>query len=214
MEVDNKRIDIEIQVEKEKDYPERTLYYCADLYTSHLQSGKGNEYGNAPQTIIISIINFILFADCGEHVSRFSMLEETRHSQLTDKMKLVYYELPKLPEPTGPKDRLTLWLSLFKARTEDDLAKLESMGVPVIQEAIETYHSVVASEEFQELERQRRIAERDYQHDIAVAERKIETKYQSIIAKERAEREKERAEREALERKIQLLEAQIEKEKR
>jgi hypothetical protein len=55
-------------------------------------------------------------------------------------------------------DELKLWLSLFKAETEEDLEKIQSLGVPVMERAIGAYRHITATDEFRELERQRHYA--------------------------------------------------------
>ena len=187
MMVDNQRVDLEIQVNNEGDYPERSLYYWARDYSSAL--GQGVKYSALPRTIIISILAFPLF-DCPEFHSEFQPLEATRHTPLTDRMSLHYFELPKLPEEVGPDDVLKLWLSLFKAETEEELAKIDAMGVPVIQDAIKAYHTVSATEEFREIERMRHFAEANrvsslgYARDEGRAEgyREAEEKWQGVVA--------------------------------
>jgi predicted transposase/invertase (TIGR01784 family) len=155
MTVDDQRVDLEIQVSNEGDYPERSLYYWAREYSSTL--GEGGEYSDLPRAIVVSILAFKLF-DCAEFHSEFRPLEVTRHTLLTDRMALHYFELPKLPETVSPDDELKLWLSLFKAETEEELSKLNEMGVSVIQEAISAYRKVTATDEFKELERMRHYA--------------------------------------------------------
>jgi len=59
LEVDEKAIDVEIQIDDEKNYRERSLYYWSDLFINAL--GKGQDYGNLPQTILINILDFNLF---------------------------------------------------------------------------------------------------------------------------------------------------------
>jgi predicted transposase/invertase (TIGR01784 family) len=62
-------------------------------------------------------------------------------------------------------------LTLFKANTEEELAKIKSMEVPVMEQAIKAYHQegnlhpagsvevqITADPEFRELERMREIA--------------------------------------------------------
>jgi len=155
MTIDGQRVDLEIQVSNEGDYPERSLYYWAREYSSVL--GEGGAYSDLPRVIVISILAFKLF-DCAEFHSEFQPLEVARHTPLTDRMSLHYFELPKLPEEVRPDDELKLWLSLFKAETEEELSKLNAMGVPVIQDAINAYHKVTATDEFRELEKQRHYA--------------------------------------------------------
>jgi len=116
MTVDGQRVDLEIQVSDEGDYPERALYYWAREYSTALP--EGGKFVNLPRTIVISIIDFDLI-DCSEYHSEFRPLETTRHTLLTDKMSLHFFELRKLPTEINADNLLLLWLSLFKAETED-----------------------------------------------------------------------------------------------
>ncbi len=152
MTVDGQKVDLEIQVADEGDYPERSLYYWAREYSTAL--GEGGHYAELPRTIIISIVTFPLF-DCAEFHSEFQPLEVTRHTPLTDKQVLHYFELTKLPEIVNADDGLKLWLSLFKAETEEEIAKIEAMEVSTMQEAIGAYRHIAATDEFKEIERLR-----------------------------------------------------------
>jgi hypothetical protein len=69
--------------------------------------------------------------DCGEYHSEFQALETTRHTPLTDKMVLHFYELNRLPNKVTSGDMRLMWLSLFKADTKEEMAKIEAMGVLV-----------------------------------------------------------------------------------
>lgn len=59
--VDNRLVNVEIQVKNDVDYRDRTLFYWAKLYTSELKSGE--DYSELKQTITINIINFICFPE-------------------------------------------------------------------------------------------------------------------------------------------------------
>jgi len=155
MTVNGQRVDLEIQVKNEGDYPERTLFNWARLYSTALPAG--GAYIDLPRTVIISIINFDLF-ECDEYYSEFQALEVARHTPLTEKMALYFYELNKLPEEVSSENMRLLWLTLFKADTEEELAKIESMEVPAMEEAIRAYHQITADPEFRELERLREMA--------------------------------------------------------
>ena len=186
MTVDDQRVDLELQVHNEGDYPERSLYYWAREYSTAL--GEGEEYSTLPRTIIISIVAFKLF-ECEEFHSVFKPLEITRHTLLTDRMVLIYFELlklPKLQEVISSKDELKLWLTLFNVETEEELAKIEALGVPVMEQAIEAYRKVSTTEEFRELERQRHYAEHNKASALGHARRegaKAEReKWQVVVA--------------------------------
>ena len=172
MRVNGQRVDIEIQVNNEGDYPERVMYYWAREFSSALPAGQ--QYSSLPRTIIISITNFSLFKDCEEFHSHFQLMETTRHTLLSDKMGFHFFELPKLPEqPEGDEaDMLHLWLSLFKADTAEEMEKIKGMEVPVMSEAIKAYYSVTASEEFREVERLREKARHDEAQALYHAEQK------------------------------------------
>jgi predicted transposase/invertase (TIGR01784 family) len=91
---------------------------------------------------------------------------------LTDKQVLHYFELPKLPEIVNADDELKLWLALFKAKTEEDLAKIEALEVTVMQEAIGAYRQVSSTGEFREIERLRSLARHNEASALSHAESK------------------------------------------
>ena len=158
MTVNNQQIDLEVQISNEGDYPERVMLYWAREFSTALPAGQS--YSKLPRTMVISIINFNLF-DCTEFHSFFQPLEVTRHTLLSDKMGFHFFELRKLPDDVSEKDDLLLWLSLFKAETEEDLEKIKNMGVPTMEQAINAYYTITASPEFREIERLREKARHD-----------------------------------------------------
>ena len=113
-----------------------------------------------PRTIVISIIDFILL-ECEEYHSFFQPLEVTRHTLLSDKMGFHFFELPKLPADVSEDNMLLLWLSLFRAETEEELEKIKEMEAPVMSQAINAYYTITASSEFREKERLRAKARHD-----------------------------------------------------
>jgi predicted transposase/invertase (TIGR01784 family) len=155
MVVDGQRVDLEIQVRDEGDYPERVLFHWAREYSTALP--EGGDYVDLPRTVIISIISFNQF-ECAQYHSEFLPLEAARHELLSDKMSLHFFELRKLPEFVTDKNKLELWLKLFKAETEEELAVIKAMEVPEMEQAINAYHKITATPEFRELERMRSIA--------------------------------------------------------
>ena len=170
MEIDKQRVDLEIQVDNDGgSFPERTLYYWAREYSTALPTS-GN-YTELPRTVIISIVGFKLFP-CDEYHSEYQALEVTRQTPLSDKFVLKYFELPKLPSTVTVDNGLELWLSLFKAKTEQDLADIESLGVEEMSEAITAYRQITVTPEFQEAERLRSKARHDEAQALYNAERK------------------------------------------
>lgn len=158
MVVNGQLVDLEIQVANEGDYPDRVMLYWAKSFAASLPAGES--YAMLPRTIIISIIDFNLFA-CEEFHSFFQPLEVTRHTLLSDKMGFHFYELRKLPDEVSKADDLRLWLSLFRAETEEDLEKIQKLGVPMMDQAINAYYRITGSPEFREVERLREKARHD-----------------------------------------------------
>ena len=72
----------------------------------------------------------------------------------------------------GDKDMLLLWLSLFKASTEDELKQIQELEVPVMNQAINAYYTITASSEFRERERLYEKARHDEAQALYHAEQK------------------------------------------
>ena len=179
MTVDGQRVDLELQVRNEGDYPERVLFYWAKEYAAALPSGK--DYIDLPRTIIISIIDFTLF-DCAEFHSEFQPLEVTRHERLSDKMALHFFELKKLPKEINAHNKLLLWLSLFKAETEEDLKKIKLLEEPVMEQAINAYYTITAESEFRERERLWEKARHNEASALRHAREEERQRWQDVIA--------------------------------
>jgi len=199
MIVNGQRVDLEIQVNNEGDYPVRSLFYWARNFSTTI--GEGDNYSQLPRTILLSIVCFSLFK-CIEFHSEYQVLEVTRQTRLTDKMCLHYYELTKLPKELNSVYGTELWLNLFKADTEEELAKIEALEVPIMNQAIGAYRQVTASPEFNEIERLRSKARHDEAQALRKArldgeelgEQRSDKKWEGVITK----KETEIAEKEAI----------------
>jgi len=151
MLVDDRKVNLEIQVQDKGNYPERSMFHWARIYSSSLPSG--DDYSSLPKTIVISILGFTQF-DCADVHSEFAPLEVKRHELLSDKMSFHFFELPKMPDidSLDTNSEKDLWLALFNARTEEELEKLVSDGGEVMGQAVEAYRSITATEKFRHLE--------------------------------------------------------------
>jgi hypothetical protein len=109
-------------------------------------------------------------------------------------MSMHFFELGKLPKELDPTDELQLWLSLFNAKTEEDLAKIEAMEVPIMRDAVGAYRQVTATDEFRELERIRSRSRHNEASALYNAECRGESrgeqrereKWQTVIAEKEA----------------------------
>ena len=126
MMVNGQKVDLELQIADQGNYPERSLFYWAREYSTGIDEGQN--YALLPRTIVISILGFNQFPDPDKFYHEFQCLEITTHEALTDKMVLQFYELKKLPPLSSTDNGKDLWLKLFNAETEEELTKIEEMG--------------------------------------------------------------------------------------
>jgi len=184
MTVNGQKLDLELQIADEGNYPERSLFYWAREYSTGIDEGQN--YALLPRTIVISILGFNQFPDPEKFHHEFQCLEVTTHEPLTDKMVLQFYELKKLAPLSDADSGRDLWLKLFNAETEEELTKIEEMGVSFMSEAIMAYRHVAASPEFREMERVRSKARHDEAQAIYNAELKMREQrdehWQGIVA--------------------------------
>ena len=158
MDVNMRQVDVEVQVADEGNFRERVLYYGARLCTGALKAGE--DYAELRPTILISLLGFNLF-ECTGYRSCFGVFEADRRECLSDKLVWHFYELRKVPEALDKDDALCLWLALFKANTEEDLAQIEALGVPVMNQAISAFRALAKSDEFRRAEEMREMARKE-----------------------------------------------------
>jgi len=144
LDVDGRIVNIEMQVNRETDFKERTLFYWSKLYSEELRTGE--EYGELKQTICINIINFDLF-DCEDYHSRFKVLETERHEVLTEKFAIHFFELKKLSKFKKNR-RMEDWLNLINAETEGDLMAIQqTTQIPEVKDTIVMLRQLSADEQ-------------------------------------------------------------------
>lgn len=143
LDVDGRIVNIEMQVNFEPDFKERTLFYWSKLYSEELKAGE--EYGELKQTICINIINFDLFS-CENYHSSFKVLESERGELLTDKFSIHFFELKKLSKFKKNK-RMEDWLNLINAETEGDLMAIQqTTTIPEVKDTIVMLRQLSADE--------------------------------------------------------------------
>ena len=91
-----------------------------------------------------------------------------------------------MPKEVTKDDELKLWLSLFNAKTEEELKQIEALEVPIMSQAIVAYRSVTADEKFKELERLRSRARHNEAsalgHARRMGYREADEKWQGVVA--------------------------------
>ena len=208
MKINDELVSLEIQALNRGNYPERTLYYWAREFSSSLPAGK--DYDTLPKVIVINIVDFVLFKGL-DVCSKFMPLEVSTYEELTDKMVLYYFELPKLKN-FSKSDELSLWLALFDANTEEDLEKLLKLEVDFVNEAVEEYRNITADEKFREIQRKREMQINDEANALSYARKLEREKWLVIVAeKDEALLKKEAEKKEALLKKDREIELLLEK---
>jgi predicted transposase/invertase (TIGR01784 family) len=183
MMVDEKLIDLEVQVVNRGDYKERSLFNWASMFSSALPVG--GRYADLPQVVVISILDFKLFK-CENYHSQFQVLETSRGELLSDKLALHYIEVGKLPKTVSGFELL---LSLFRARTVEDLELLKESEVPIMSEVIETYWEVTGDAKFREIARLREQARHDEASALGHEREKVEKKWQRMMKRVTTEKD-------------------------
>ena len=132
------KVNIEVQVATQEYFGKRSLYYWARLYNS-LKSG--DEYENLKRTVVISILDFILFEDEAEAKnwhSCFGVYDKKTGKRLTEDLEMHFIELPKWKIYKDIKDMNSLewWTSYFDKKTNAEEMEGIAMYAPMVGEAI------------------------------------------------------------------------------
>ena len=144
IKVDDMIVNIEMQVNYEYYFNDRTLFYWSKLYSGELMDGE--EYDKLRQTICINIVNFNLFKSDDYH-SHFKIMEKTRHEVLTEKFAIHFFELKKINKRRNKK-RMEDWLDLINAETEGDLMDIQKeTSIPEVKEVIFKLRELSADEQ-------------------------------------------------------------------
>ncbi len=152
LKLKTKLINIEIQVNSESDYRDRTLFYWAKLYTSELKSGE--PYGNLKQTIAINILNFNMFESKNYHTEVVAAIKETNEI-FSDKFSIHFFELRKVGKKVNPNNRRELWIQFINADSEEEFKMLAETKVPTIEKAVKVILDMSEDTKIREMARQR-----------------------------------------------------------
>lgn len=119
---DGKKVDIEMQMNPEKGFRSRILYYWARLHQSQLK--KSDRYADIFPTYSISILNFVEFIEDPKKIhSVFKIKEVEKNYPFCDDLELHFLELKKydqwkinLPsekERSKKENSILNWVSFF-----------------------------------------------------------------------------------------------------
>ncbi len=155
----NVQVDIEIQIEDQKDMMKRSIYYVSKLFSS--QIGSGEQYAELGRAIALSFIDFKIFTDeRWHHRGRFFDVEDK--TEMTDCMELNFVELKKLMHKIDPSDDIgMLWAKFLNAESEEELSMLKTTSNS-LGKAVEKVHVVSADSALRYEYDMKEKASRDY----------------------------------------------------
>ena len=158
MEVDDRIINVEMQIKKLTDYRERVLFYWSKLYAKDLRESES--YKSLKQTISINVLDYKMF-DCEECHSVFMLRETNRGELLTDKCRFDFLELPKADSDSRQVKRLKRWLKFFNLKSEEDAEMIAQANDTVMNKAVFILKKMSADDKIREAARIRERALHD-----------------------------------------------------
>lgn len=184
LQVDDRLVNVEIQMKNYEDFRDRTLFYWAKLYSSELKSGES--YLDLKQTITINIVNFNMFEGNKYHTEVAAIIKGT-DEVFSDKFCMHFFELKKIGKVPNPADRKELWLQFINADNEEDFEMINQTNVPIMQKAVQVIYDMSEDTRVREIARLREKAMHEEASLIHGAEEKGREKERAeIVDKMRA----------------------------
>jgi predicted transposase/invertase (TIGR01784 family) len=159
---------IELQVTKEFNYIKRSFYYATNLVSQSLKIG--DAYQETPPVVQINILDFSLFEDKNQVVSRF-FLKDQKERILSQDFQMIYLELPKFDKVhvDDLDSKEELWLFLLKNITQ--LSEGDRMKVlnrlPNLENAFHILKHYESDPEKQRQVREQIMSDRNYAYELA-----------------------------------------------
>ena len=154
----NTRINLEMQVANEYNWPERSLSY---LCRSFDQLYRGQKYEEVLPVIHIGFLNFTLHPKAPEFYATYQMLNIRNHLVYSDKFILSVVNLNQIEMATDEdkSHNIDYWAYIFKAKTWEEIQMLAKDN-EYLQEAAESLYVANADEIVRQQCRAREDAER------------------------------------------------------
>ncbi len=142
------RINLEIQVGRQRKMPKRTLLYWSGLYEA--QAMAGMDCGQPKRTITINIVNFVMLPSTARYHTSYHVNEDEERFELTNALGIYLIELPRFRRSyrhdlgAAAKDRLGRWLLLLDAAKNMQIRKALE-GIAMVDSAMD--HALRVCEE-------------------------------------------------------------------
>lgn len=186
---------IELQVESQDDYPERSQYYSSLAIARQLK--KGWEYGKVMPVVFIGVLAFDLF-DNADYLSHHKILNTKTHQHALKHLEFHFIELKKFNKTLEELDDTIIdkWIYLLKNASDLNTIPKQLKSPIVLQEAMEVLEEGNMTPE--ELAAYDRLidAERVAKSIKKTREKKLRQKFEKIA--ENREKKGRQAEKEAM----------------
>lgn len=168
-------INIEIQIDRDGSYANRSLYYWARSYTRQLGSGEG--YDTLNPAICINLLGFEIFPELPGYHSCFQVTEVDRPEYvMSEHLQIHFIELPKnqLESTDEVKDALDRWCYYFEheGSIEEETMKVLLRENEAISKAHRVYREFTADAELMDIAEAREKWRKDVNTRLASAEQR------------------------------------------
>ena len=171
--LNDKIVDVEIQVRNNHDTEQRTLFYWARLYCSEIK--KGNHYNALRPAVTLNLLDYTLFPDREGYSAMVIPTFADTKQEFCRYQEMHFIELSKVKFPvdkteTNAKiERKVQWLLFLNAKTEEDLIMLHDLNDPDVCRIIDAYNAMCEDAEFSRKALNREMAVYDYNSGMAYA---------------------------------------------
>lgn len=168
-------INIEIQIDRDGSYANRSLYYWARSYTRQLGSGEG--YDTLNPAICINLLGFEIFPELPGYHSCFQVTEVDRPEYvMSEHLQIHFIELPKnqLESTDEVQNALDRWCYYFEheGSIEEESMKVLLRENEAIRKAHKVYREFTANAELMDIAEAREKWRKDVNTRLASAEQR------------------------------------------
>jgi predicted transposase/invertase (TIGR01784 family) len=145
----NTIINLEMQVENNRDWPERSISYLCRCFDN---LNAGQHYLDVKSAIHIGFLNYTLFPDEPEFYASYHIRNDRTGYLYTGKFRISVVNLTQIDLATedDKQHHRDLWAAFFKAKRWEDLIMLAQQDEH-IEQAINTVHQLSEDERIREI---------------------------------------------------------------
>jgi predicted transposase/invertase (TIGR01784 family) len=131
----NEEFIVEMQVEKDKEFAKRSLYYTSKSYVNQIK--KGDEYPKLKKVYFIGILNFKIFSN-KDYISRHLILNRETMKQELEDFEFNFIELPKFKKKLNELETiLDKWIYFIKEAENFEMIPKEYENIEEFKTAFE-----------------------------------------------------------------------------